>query len=238
MAVAPTPVRHGRPVVHGVIAVAAVAALVLLFGIARDVVSGSTQSSAVQGSGVPVAQARDVPPFDRVELAGSNNVAIRVGNGQSVVVHADDNLVDRVTTHVYGGNLVIGNLDGSFTTKTPMRVEVTVPRLDALALSGSGTIDAAGIDSKALTVTLPGSGVVSATGRADAVEATLDGSGTAQLQGLVAQDVHAVVNGSGEILVTAKHLLDASVPGSGTVFYRGNPHVKTTITGSGTVTPG
>jgi Putative auto-transporter adhesin, head GIN domain len=180
-----------------------------------------------------------VPPFDRVELAGSNNVAIRVGGEQSVVVHADDNLVDRVTTHVYGSNLVIGNVEGSFTTTTPMRVEVTVPRLDELTLSGSGTIDAAGIDSKTLTVTLPGSGVVSASGRTDAVVATLGGSGTAQLQELVAQDAHAVVNGSGQILVTATHVLDASVPGSGTVFYRGNPeHVKTTVTGSGAVTRG
>jgi hypothetical protein len=239
MAVAPTPVPHGRPVVRVVAVVAALVAAAILLGIAKDVFSRSSESGAVQGSGVPAAQTRDVPPFDRVELAGSNNVMIRVGGEQSVVVHADDNLVERVTTHVYGGNLVIGNVEGGFTTRTPMRVEVTVPRIDALTLSGSGAISAAGIDSKALTVTLPGSGVVTASGRTDAVRATLGGSGAAQLQELVAQDVHAVVNGSGQILVTATHLLDASVPGSGSVFYRGDPqHVRTTITGTGTVTRG
>ena len=32
-----------------------------------------------------------------------------VGGEQSVVVHADGNLLDRVTTRVRGGKLVIGN---------------------------------------------------------------------------------------------------------------------------------
>src|SRR5262245_51190311 len=52
------------------------------------------------GSGVAATQARSVAPFTGVDLAGANNVVIRVGAKQSVVVHADDNLLRRVTTRV------------------------------------------------------------------------------------------------------------------------------------------
>ena len=65
-------------------------------------------------------------------------MTVRVGGKQSVVVHGDDNLLSRITTRVRAGSLVIGNTSGSFTTKAPMSVDVTVPSLDALALSGSG----------------------------------------------------------------------------------------------------
>jgi hypothetical protein len=71
------------------------------------------------------------------------------------------------------------------------------------------------------------------------LDVSLAGSGDAELQQLVARDVHAIVNGSGRILVDATNTLDASVPGSGVVVYSGNPvHVTSSITGSGAVTRG
>ena len=64
-----------------------------------DVLGGSSDSiSENEGSGVSATQARDVGAFHGIDLAGSNNVVIRVGEKQSVVVKADDNLLDRVTT--------------------------------------------------------------------------------------------------------------------------------------------
>ena len=67
-----------------------------------DVLGGTSDSagSATEGSGVAATQAREVAAFQSVDLAGSNNVVIRVGEKQSVVVKADDNLLDRVTTEV------------------------------------------------------------------------------------------------------------------------------------------
>ncbi len=93
------------------------------------------------------------PRSTSVELAGGNNVVIRVGKKQSVVVKADDNLLDRVTTEVQSGRLVIGNTPGSLTTKSPMSVEIDVPTLDALTLTGSGNIVVNGIKAESLEVT-------------------------------------------------------------------------------------
>src|SRR5690348_2983691 len=130
-----------------------------------DVFGGST-NPVTEGSGTPTTQTRDVAAFNSVELAGSNNVLVRVGENQSVVVRADDNLLDRITTDVQAGKLVIGNTSGSFTTKSPMSVVVNVPTLNALTLTGSGNIVVNGIQTESLQVTLPGSGTLTGSGTA------------------------------------------------------------------------
>lgn len=120
----------------------------------RNPFSGSSGSSGAQGSGVAATQARELAPFSRVELAGSNNIEIRVGAAQAVSVHADDNLLGHVTTKVHSGSLMVGNTPGSFSAKSPMTVEISVPSLETLTLSGSGNIAAGGIKSPRLVVAL------------------------------------------------------------------------------------
>ena len=205
-----------------------------------DVFGGSSTSpSANEGSGVPATQVRDVAAFQSVDLAGSNNVVIRVGEKRSVVVRADDNLLDRVTTEVQSGKLVIANTPGSFTTKSPMSVEVGVPTLDALTLSGSGNIVVTGVDARSLEVALPGSGTLTGNGTATRLDVTVSGSGVVQFTRLVAADVRADVSGSGSIFVTATESLDASVSGSGAILYAGSPqNVTKNVTGTGAITGG
>lgn len=241
MTVAPTPL-HGRHTPHRhQVALVAVLALVvggvLLVLVQQDVFLGSSSSNGIQGSGRTASQARELPPFTGVDLAGSNVVTVRVGGSQAVVVRADDNLLSHVTTAVRSGTLVIGT-KGSFTTRSPMRVAVTVPSLDALTLAGSGVGSVQGIDALRLHVSLSGSGVVRASGAVSRLDVSLSGSGDAQLGELVARDVRASVSGSGRIRVVATGSLDASVPGSGAILYSGDPQrVHTSVTGEGTVTP-
>lgn len=221
---------------------ALVLAVVIVLGLAVLVVvllaRGGSLGSGTQGSGVAATQSRVLPTFNSLDLAGSNIVTVAVGGRQSVVVHADSNLLRYVTTHVVAGTLVI-ETTGSFTTRTPMSVEVSVPSLAAVKLSGSGQISIGGISTPRLTVTLPGSGALYASGTATQLDVTLAGSGMAQLDGLAARDVHAVVSGSGLIKVNATASLDAAVSGSGAIIYSGNPpQVISSITGSGAVTRG
>jgi len=119
-----------------------------------------------------------------------------------------------------------------------MSVEVSVPSLAALTLSGSGKISVTGINAPRLTVTLPGSGAIYAGGSVTKLDVTLGGSGLAQLDNLVARDVHAAVAGSGLIRVTATARLNAAVTGSGAIIYSGHPLVTSSVTGSGAVTGG
>ena len=192
----------------------------------------------MQGSGVAATSIRALPNFSGIDLAGSDNVTVVAGARQSVVVHADLNLLSHVTTQVIAGTLFIGDV-GSFSAKSPMYVKVSVPSLAVLDLSGSGDITVTGVRASRLTVTLSGSGDISASGSVTRLSISISGSGDAQFSGLIARNVDAVVSGSGSIFVTATQSLDAEVPGSGAILYSGNPaHVTTSITGSGAVTPG
>jgi hypothetical protein len=142
-----------------------------------------------------------------------------------------------VTTEVQSGTLVIGNTSGSFSTKSPMSVEVAVATLNALTLTGSGNVVVDGIEAERLVVDLPGSGTLTGNGAVTRLEVTVGGSGVAQFTRLVANDVQAVVSGSGSIFVTATRSLDASVSGSGAILYAGNPRdVTKSVTGSGAIT--
>lgn len=191
------------------------------------------------GSGVAATQARSVPAFTGVDLAGANNVLVQVGSRQSVIVHADDNLLKRVTTRVRSGRLVIGTTPGNLSARSPMFVVVSVPSLDGLRLQGAGNITVTGVNSQSLTVRLPGSGNIDATGSTTELDVTLSGHGTALLGQLIARHAKAALSGDGSITLTATHSLSARVAGSGTVLYGGNPpHVTQRVTGSGTISAG
>jgi phage gp45-like len=179
------------PLALGAVLVLALIAIAVVLLVRFDVFGGSSSSSSVQGSGVAATQTRELQRFSSVELAGSNDVVVHVGGKQSLVVHADDNLLRHVTTQVHAGNPMIGNTSSSITTKTPMSVEVSVPSLEALTLTGSGVISTTGIKTSSLTVRLSGSGVLRASGSATRLDVSLSGSGDAQLEQLAARDVHA-----------------------------------------------
>jgi len=240
MAITSAPHRGGHKARRGQLAViAAVTAAFILATLAVVLlVRGAGPSSpGIQGSGIAAAQTRTVAGFSRLDLTGSNNVTVVVGAPQSVVVRADSNLISHVTTQVVGGTLVIGDT-GSFTRRAPMSVEVSVPSLTRLNLSGDGQISVTGINVPRLAVTVSGSGLLSAAGTATQLDVTLSGDGQAQLFRLPARDVHAVVTGSGLIQVNATTSLDAAVPGTGVIVYSGNPpQVTTSVTGTGAVTP-
>ena len=234
MAVASRPV-HDRPVRwfrFGLIGVVAVAAVVAIFVIVEAAVRNAGDST--RGSGVAVTEYRQLAPFGTVELAGTNTVIVHVGGAQAVAVTADDNLVHQVSTTVQSGNLVIAD-HGSFTTKTPMTVTVSVPSLNGVTLSGDGTMSVDGVTANDFVATLSGTGTLTASGATDRLTAMLAADGTIQLQDLPARDVTARLDGTGTINVHATSTLDATLTGTGSIVYTGSPSVTTHNTGTGTI---
>lgn len=243
MSTAPTSTHRRRASGRLKLTLAAIAVVLLaaiLAVLAVDRVFFSTSSiRAGTGSGVASTQARPLAPFTGIELAGDNNVIVQVGATQSVTVHADRNLLTRVTTRVRSGRLVIGTTPGNLSAKTPMFVAVSLPSLDRVRLQANGNIAVTGINSRKLTVVLAGSGNIDAAGTTTRLDVTISGEGTALLRQLTARDAKALLSGDGSIMLTATHRLTARISGTGTVVYGGNPaHVAQKVTGSGTVTPG
>lgn len=236
MATAATHMRSGPGrllIASGLVAILLVVALALVVFFQDR--SGSDPTT--EGSGVAAVETRSLSSFTAVDLAGTNDVRVNVGPQQKVLVRADDNLLAQVTTQVRRGTLVVAER-GSFEAATPMSVEVTVPELEALTLSGTGTgtLSVERVDAPRFSLRLDGTGLVLVGGTADHVDATLAGTGNAQLQDLVARDVIAKVLGTGRLQVHATRSLDASVSGTGSIVYDGNPRqVKRSVTGTGAI---
>ena len=165
MAISSPPRPSGQAAPHSqrglitVLVLGLVALLVLVLALAALLARGGPPASGAQGSGVAATQSRALAAFSSLDLPGSNNVTVVIGGRQSVVVHADSNLLGNVTTRVVAGTLII-DTTGSFSTKSPMSVEITVPSLIAVTLSGNGQISVTGISAPQLTVSLPGTGTI------------------------------------------------------------------------------
>jgi hypothetical protein len=189
----------------------------------------------VNGSGRVVQQGRNVGSFDAVETLGSENVDVRFGPKPSLVIAADDNILPLLTTEVKDGKLKIGT-SGSFRMRGPIRVWITTPNLEAFTTSGSGDVVLHDVSNGQLSLTMNGSGSMTANGRTGRLHVTINGSGRAQLASLSANDVSAGLFGSGNATVNAHGRLDAQIFGSGSLHYIGKPtELRSSHFGSGRI---
>jgi hypothetical protein len=192
--------------------------------------------NAIPGSGHVTSDRRTVGAFMSVELEGTGKVVILQNGIESLTIEADDNLVQYLTSDVRDGRLVLGI--ASSTRINPSRdviYRVSVKQLDGIVLSGSGTIDATGISSDALTMAVNGSGDIRVEGRADQQEISINGSGDYKGANLKGKTVAVHIAGSGGGVVAASERLDVTMMGSGSIEYIGDPKVTQTSLGSGSV---
>lgn len=198
---------------------------------------GTSSSSRVEGSGVSKTVSRSVPAFSKVELAGIGTARVHPGSPQAVTITGDDNIVPLVTTEVRDGTLVVSTKENTqLSTVTPLVVEVRAPSVTGSSLTGSGDLSVDGVAGPRFDAALTGTGKLDVGGTVSALDATVSGTGAAQLEHLVAEDAHVVMSGVGDAHVFVTHSLDASVTGMGSIVYGGNPqHVQSKVTGLGEV---
>ncbi len=213
--------------------------ILLLAVLACSTFSIPSAPNRVMGSGKVTSEQREVAEFTAVELAGSADVNILLGNAQSVNVQSDDNIVPLIETKVVNGKLYISTKPlTNITTSNGIVVTVVMKSLQRLTLSGSGNMNVGEMTGPELAVELPGSGNIRVVGKADRVKVSLAGSGNVFCDSLTASDATVRLNGSGNVKVYAAKSIDASILGSGSIQYSGEPaQVTKSITGSGSITP-
>jgi hypothetical protein len=199
----------------------------------------SINPNRVIGSGNVISETRRVNGFDSIDLQGSGSVHVTFGTDEQVIIKADDNIVPLIETKVTGSKLIIRTKSNTnITTENDIRIDVTMNSLQDVVLSGSGSIDVPDLSAQSVSVSLPGSGMITMTGKADHVDIRLAGSGNIYCDGLQARSVVINLPGSGNITAFASESLDARLMGSGNISYKGNPsQVSKSVTGSGSITP-
>jgi hypothetical protein len=206
-------------------------------------------------------QTYDLTGFTAVEVSGPDDVTIRQGDSFSISARGRKEALDRLEIKVDGPDLLIGRKREGFSFSSDdeddVDIAITLPRLNKVRLTGSGTIDADNVDGDAVEAVVTGSGdlkVAKLTGkRADITvsgsgdieiaggtigsgELSVTGSGDIDADGLVATTLEVSVTGSGNVDAQATGKADIRILGSGDVTLGGGATCSTRQMGSGTAT--
>jgi hypothetical protein len=222
---------------------------------------GACGMSAHEKSGASGHNGRrdfQVGGFDRVELAGSQNVIVTVGGAPSAYAEGDTGLLERLEVRVEDGVLKIGQKRGNWSfgwsrDHGPVTVHVTAPSLRGAkvagsgdmkvdkvqgddftaAIAGSGELEVASLTAKTTNFDVAGSGGVTATGTADSTDISIAGSGDVRTAGLQVKRAKVSIAGSGNVEAKAMETADISIMGSGDVVITGTAKCSITKMGSG-----
>ncbi|HRP55220.1 head GIN domain-containing protein [Agriterribacter sp.] len=211
----------------------------------------------VRGNGNAITESRTVSSFRGVQLRGSMNVRLIKGADHAVTVEGEENILPYLETYVNDGKLIVKYRDGiNINTREDLVVNVTVPELDEIEVTGSGDITGENkflgdekikvevtgsgdvnleLDAPAVEASITGSGDIDLRGSTKHIKCSTTGSGEIDASGLKSENATVRTLGSGSIRVFASVKLDATINGSGDIAYKGGASVSSKIHGSGTV---
>jgi hypothetical protein len=185
-------------------------------------------------AGPTTTEARDVGAFSRLKAEDEVDVNVRAGETRRVRVRAGEKVIDDIRTEVRGDTLYV-SYDGPGVRNGRLLVEVDVPKVDAVDITGAADVRVVGLTGAVLDVRVTGAGDVTAEGRVQRLSLDIGGAGDADLAALEARDARVELTGSGDADVRASELLDAEVSGAGDLTYRGNAELRDRVSGAGEI---
>ena len=131
----------------------------------------------IVGNGNLVTSERSVSTFEKINSGGSSDIRFHISPKYRVVVTADSNLINIVTTDVRNNVLDIGFKKGSYSS-TRIQVDVYCPTLTVVSISGSGSFTGNDtILTSTFTSNVSGSGEIIGTLECNNFSANISGSG-------------------------------------------------------------
>lgn len=101
-------------------------------------------------------------------------------------------------------------------------------------VSGSGNMNL-NASAKSINTKLSGSGNITLKGKSSYQEIKVSGSGNIEAFDLIVEEASVNISGSGNIQLNVAKELNARISGSGDIIYKGDPNVKANVSGSGDV---
>lgn len=214
-------------------------------------------SPGIAGTGSGNARSYQVGNFTGVELAGADDIDVRIGQNFSVRAEGASEDLDRLRIRLEGSTLSVDRRrqNGVSWGGHKVTVHVTMPRIVQASVAGSGTIrvervegdrfkgELAGSGDLALDAVaagnvsfdIAGSGSVKAAGTANALSVDIAGSGGIDAPGLKAASAKVSIAGSGDVRAAVAGPAKVSIMGSGDVDLGPQARCETSKMGSGSV---
>ena len=160
--------------------------------------------------------------FDRIVVQGCDHVAIRFGAGFAVRAQGQAGSLAAIGVAVRGRVLTLLREKGSCDSRRnrpAATINVTLPRLQAIEASGTGSVRIAALNSPSFAARMSGTGSLSIDGlRTSRADIALSGTGTATLKGVQAGRLSLNLGGTGRIVADGRaQVLAINASGTGHV---------------------
>ncbi|QYC09246.1 GIN domain-containing protein [Brevundimonas nasdae] len=186
---------------------------------------------------------------EALKIESAINVEYVQGPENTVVITGPKGLADRVRLedgrlYLADGDerVVFGWSNGALSARSErdeLKVVVTTPNVRRFEVSGSSDLSVTSFDQPSLAVAISGSADVTVTGRTDALDLSISGSGDAYLDGLKTTDATVNVAGSGTARIAPTGKASITISGSGDVDLSTRPaQLVTNVSGSGSISQG
>lgn len=209
----------------------------------------------VAGSGNLVAEEREVSGVNRVAVNNQGNLEITIGAEEKLVIEAEDNLLQYITSEVRGGELRLATQSNiNLRNKQPIRYLLTVKSLDGLTINSSGNINAPELQAKKFKIDVNSSGdtiiqsliadqldlsisssgdVTILGGDINEQNITISSSGSYYAQNVTTQRATVKISSSGNANIRVSDYLKVDLTSSGDVKYIGDPRMDINESSSG-----
>ncbi len=237
-------------------------ALLSTIFIAVSLCSFASGWHTVKGNGVLKTETREAGDYTSLASGGMMNVIIAYSDSKMIRLEGEENLLPYIETKVENHMLTLKIKQG-YTLKTnqAIKIYVSMTTINAIAQSGSGSINGEGnfsnndntsiatsgsgaVDLKfvsfgSLSLRMSGSGNITLSGKIDNdVDVKQSGSGNANLDNITCNNATVQLSGSGNLRIHVDKALTAHISGSGNVVYSGDATVASRVSGSGKVRKG
>ncbi|CAN5683730.1 hypothetical protein BH18ACI4_BH18ACI4_27200 [soil metagenome] len=186
------------------------------------------------GSGVRRVEKRELSPFTSISTDGAFEIDVVCQQPQTLEIEGDDNLLTMVSTEVSNGVLRIKNV-GSYSTRTPMKIKISVQNIEGITANGAGTIEVSRLKNEKFDIDSNGAPTIRVTGETKELEIDANGAGTVDAHKLRASRAEVASKGVAKVEVFASEVLNVTVFGPSQVIYDGDPEVNQTVNGPGLV---
>jgi len=227
-------------------------------------VAAMVMAGALLSAAAPAAtRSYIVTDFDSLRVDAPIDVAVATGRGISAQGEGDRDLLDRIDLTVSARVLTVRLKPSSYegrrhATAGAARLNLTVPGLRRVQLTGAGSLQAtglnrsraeiiaagnghlaiAGVDSDVLDVTQLGSGSVTLAGKARSLTMRVSGAGALDASALTVADLDVRLDGSASVAARADRAAHVVAIGPGGVTVTGKGACTVNHAGSGTVSCG
>lgn len=208
---------------------------VLLIVILCSLASGCHyEMKGVTGSGLRKVEKRELKPFTSIATDGAFEIDVVCQQPQTLEIEGDDNLLPMISTEVSNGVLRINN-SGSFSTRTPIKIKISVPNIEGIKANGAGTIVVSRLKNDKFDINSNGAPTIRVSGETKELEIDANGAGHVDAHKLRASRAGVESKGVAKVEVFASGVLNVTVSGPSQVIYDGDPEVRQTVNGSGSV---